>query len=249
VKMPVVRLLSQLNLERRRRGVSNDALASAVGVSSPTMSRWLRGQGLTLASLTDICEVLDIDLASLAKAAEEEEKPDAFTLRQERILAADRTLSLVFFLILNGAQPDEIACDFSIASELLRAKVDDLLRLGLASLSRSGRYVPMLQRTVRWRAGGPLAIAFDRTVKDIFLKSDFGSVDAHYVSQLVRMGERARRQLAARFQQLYDEFLIEECDGDEIDSASEWSAVFMMTRPIAIGEMSDWVHGQNEQSN
>ena len=103
-------LLAELRKEMKSRGLRVGQLADMLGVAEPTVWRWLRGEGLTLDRMDEICGLLDIDLRDLVSRGEPVGE-DAFTLAQERVLAADRGLALVFFAILHGAQLRDLAAE------------------------------------------------------------------------------------------------------------------------------------------
>lgn len=231
-------ILAQLRAELKRRGIPVAQLAARMGVAEPTAWRWLRGTGLTLANLGRICTLLDIDLRDLIERGYDDGLSQ-FTLRQERMLAADRELALVFFVILNGAQRDVLEGDFGIAGERLDRLLERLRRLGLISLTARGRLRPLASRSVRWRQGGPLAHAFDATVKSFFLGMDFGADDALYVSDMVRLSAAGRARVMAAFEALRDDVhVIARQDRVAPGDRADWAALFMLVRPLDIAEIT-----------
>lgn len=154
-------ILGELKRVRKQRGLSIQHLASQLAVSEPTVSRWLRGQALTIDVLEQICGCLGTDLRSLIDQASDTET-DRLSLRQEQKLAADRRLSLMFFLVLNGAQRDLLEGEFKFAPDICDDLIDRLIRLGLVARSSSGRLRPLVSRSVRWQHRGPLAEVFER---------------------------------------------------------------------------------------
>ena len=97
----IATILLELRRELKGRGVRVATLAKELDVAEPTIWRWLRGEGLTLDRLDEICAVADLDLRDLL-ARGEDDQLEMFTLAQERVLAADRGLALVFFAIIHG---------------------------------------------------------------------------------------------------------------------------------------------------
>lgn len=232
-------ILVELRKQRRRLGISINDMARGLAVSKPTISRWLKGQGLTLDALDDICNFLGTDLRALVEQAQENQR-DHFSLRQERFLAADRNLSLIFFLVLNGAQRKTLVTEFGFPDHIVDQCLERLVRLGLVRMTRSGGLRSMTSRLVRWRPGGPLATTFERSVKEVFLKMDLSAPDAVYTSQLLRLDARGRQLVQSRFQALCEDVLSATQPGEQAPATGEWSALFMMTRPIASDEMVDW---------
>ena len=244
----IATVLSELRRELKARGLRVGRLAEKLDVAEPTVWRWLRGDGLTLDRLDEICAIADIDLRDLLGRADDE-RQEHFTLAQERVLAADRALALVFFVILHGAQRRDIEREFGLPDDRLDAHLDRLKRLGLIDSAPRGRIRPKLRRSVRWRRGGPLSIAFERTVKPLFLSMDFGSPDALYVSDMVPMSESGRARVHALFEALRDDIhLIGEQEQAARLEGQEWSGVLMMVRPLDIGEITSEWHGKDSVS-
>jgi transcriptional regulator with XRE-family HTH domain len=236
-------ILSELRLVRNRLGMSIDEIASQLGVSEPTVSRWLRGKGLTLDALDDLCRCMGTDLRTLIDQASEP-ATERFSLRQERILAADRLLSLLFFLVLNGAQREWLERDFRLPPAQFDQLIDRLVRLGLVHKGSNGRLRPLVKRSIRWQANGPLALAFERTVLAMLLGPDFGRKGTRYVSQFALLDEAGRDFVHARFEALIEEILRGPGYVGSPSPDREWSVLFLMTRPVAISEMLGWTEGK-----
>jgi transcriptional regulator with XRE-family HTH domain len=230
-------LLAQLRGELRRQRFTANAIADRLGVAEPTIRRWLRGQGLTLERLDQLCALAGIDIRDLVAAA-----PDSgaarFTLAQERVLAADRGLAFLFFSILNGWQPDDFEQEFGLPPARVDAYLVRLTRLGLIDIGIHGRVRPLTARAVAWRRGGPLAVAFDRTVKHLFLTMNFGAGDAHYVADMVKLSPAGRARVHALFEALrLDIHLLAEQDRAAKLDRYDWSALFMLVRPLDMAEV------------
>lgn len=237
----IAAILSELRRELKGRGIRVAQLARELGAAEPTIWRWLRGEGLTLDRLDQICAVANIDLRDLL-AAGEDDRQDHFTLAQERVLAADRGLALVFFAILHGAQRRDLEQEFGLPEERLESLLDRLKQLGLIEAPPRRRMRPRVRRSIRWRRGGPLSVAFERNVKPLFLSMDFGSPDARYISDMVRMSETGRQRIHALFEALRDDIHImgEQEQAARIDRR-EWTGILMMAHPLDIGDMtSEW---------
>lgn len=232
-------VLRELHAVRKRLGLSTEKLAGMLGVSQATMSRWMRGKGLTVDALDNMCRAMGTDLHALfegAKAAERER----LTLRQERILASDRLLSLAFFLILNGAQAETFLHDLCLEKERLMTIIDRLMRLGLVQKLSNGRIQPLVSRSVRWLPDGPLASAFEQTVLPMLLTQGLRADGAQYVSRFSLLDEAEREYLRTKFESLCDELLLSRTREIRHHADSEWSAAFMMTRAVSPSELLKW---------
>lgn len=234
----VAAILAELKRELRTRGIRVPELAEQMGVAEPTLWRWLRGRGLTLDNLDRICLALGIDIRDLISRSADR-GAERFTLAQERVLAADRALALLFFLILNGAQRDECAAELGMGEARLDAYIQRLRRLGLVDMHPGGRLRPLTSRAVRWLPDGPLDQAFDRMVKPFFLDRSLRAGDARYVSDMVRLSEAGRARVLALFEALRDDVqLIARQEREQPMSGGEWSALFMLVRPFDMSEVT-----------
>lgn len=231
-------LLAELRIELRRRRLTGKAIAQAMGVAEPTVRRWLRGEGLLLERLEDLCRLAGISLRDLVNSLPEGGAP-RFTLAQERVLAADHPLAFLFFAILNGGHPEEFEREFRLPPARVEAYVQRLIRLGLIDRAATGRIRPLTTRSVSWRPGGPLALAFDKRVKHYFLSLNFGSPDATYVSDMVRLSEAGRARVHAMFAALRLE-VHKLADADRAAQLDQydWSAVLMLVRPLDMTEVT-----------
>lgn len=237
----IATILSELRRELKGRGLRVSRLAEELDVAEPTVWRWLRGEGLTLDRLDEICAIADLDVRDLL-ARGDDERQESFTLAQERVLAADRGLALVFFAVLHGAQNRDLEQEFGLPADRLSSHLERLKRLGLIEIPARGRIRLKVRRSVRWRRGGPLSVAFERTVKPLFMSMDFGSPEARYVSDMVPMSETGRARVHALFETLRDDIhMIGEQERAAHLEGREWSGVLMMVRPFDIGEMTfEW---------
>lgn len=238
-------ILTALRLEIKHRGRRIVDLAAELGVAEPTLWRWLRGRGLTLEALDRICALLDLDLRDLISLAQDD-RVEQFTVSQERVLAADRGLALLFFALLNGAKPEQCIRDFGLSDARTAAYLARLQRLGLIDVGPRGRIRPLTSRSVRWRRGGPLASAFDKTVKHFFLSMDFAAADARYVTDMIRVSDAGRARIHALFEALLiDIHVIAEQERTARLDAYEWSAVMMLVRALDLEDMTKGL-GSNE---
>ncbi|WP_157219717.1 helix-turn-helix domain-containing protein [Flavisphingomonas formosensis] len=232
-------LLTQLRAELRRAGLTAKAIGDRLGVAEPTVRRWLNGQGLTLDRLDALCALAGTDIRDLAAAAPSG-GATRFTLAQERILAADRALAFLFFAILNGWQPDAFEREFGVPQPRVAAYLQRLDRLGLIAIGAGGRVRPLTDRAVSWQRGGPLAVAFDRTVKHLFLTLDYGAEDARYVADMVRLGEGGRARVQALFEALRLEIhRIAEQERMTPSEPADWTALFLLVRPLDMAEVGE----------
>ena len=235
-------MLAHLREALRQRRLTAKTIAAEFGVAEPTIRRWLHGRGLTLERLDQLCTLAGIDLCDLAATLPGSGATE-FTLAQERVLAADRALAFLFFAILNGAGVDDVGRDLELAPARVASRLHLLVRAGLIRLAANGRPHPLTTRCVAWQPDGPLAAAFDHTIKPLFLAKPDRGDDAHYVADMVRLSEAARAQVYALFAALrLDIHRIAEADRAARMPKYDWSGVYMLVRNLdmtAVGRDID----------
>ena len=237
----IATILLELRRELKAKGIRVADLARQTEVAEPTIWRWLRGDGLTLDRLDEICALANLDLRDLISRGDDDQQ-ESFTLAQERVLAADRGLALVFFAILHGAQRRDLEQEFGLPADRLESHLERLKRLGLVETPSRTRIRSKVRRAIRWRRGGPLSMAFERTVKPLFMSMDFGAPEALYMSDMISLSETGRARVHALFEALREDIhLIGEQEEAARLEGREWSGVLMMVRPFDIGELtSEW---------
>lgn len=235
----VAAILAQLRQELRVQGMRVAELAARMDVAEPTLWRWLRGKGLTLDNLDRICLAIGIDVRDLL-ARSADGGADRFTLAQERVLAADRSLALLFFLVLNGAQRAECEATLGADGPIVDAAIERLGRLGLVDRLPGGRLRPLTSRSVQWRPGGPLDQAFNRVVKHFFLGPSLLEGDARYVSDMLWLGPNGRTRVQALFERLRDDvYLIARQEREAAAETGDWCALFLLVRPLQMARVTE----------
>ena len=237
----VAAILAELRRELKRQDIPITTLARRLEVAEPTVWRWLRGEGLSLTRLDQICAVVGLELRDLVGRSHGPQQ-EAFTLAQERILAADRGLALAFFAILHGAQRHDLEQQFGMTGERLDQHLARLHRMDLVDMSASGRLRARTRKAVRWRRGGPMSVAFEKTVKRFFIAMDFGTEESRYVSDMVRLSAAGRARVQALFEALREDIQLV-CEQDQAArmESYDWSAILMLIRPLDLDAMtSEW---------
>lgn len=154
----------------KSRGYTQASLAVAVGVSVPTMKRWLRGQGLALDQLMKVLTVLDITFAEV-EATSGASVPARFryTLEQEEFFAEQPLCLAVFDQLIQGTDIDSLIRRHPLTPRRWVSILRDLEALKLIERLPADRYG---RKKVRlkvsgepvWRSDGPLAKSFRQSL-------------------------------------------------------------------------------------
>ncbi len=152
-------LMNALKLRARAMGLTQDVLAKKMGVSHPTLKRWLAGKGVNLEQLIRLLELLDLSWNDLA-ADIGSTRTFRYSLEQEEHFALQPGHLAYFDLLLRGKSPREIRRLSGLrktrAWQILRA----LEKIQLIEIISDERVRLLVQGEPVWRRNGPLAKSF-----------------------------------------------------------------------------------------
>lgn len=200
-------LLAALQRRLRREGITYAEVARRLGVSEPTVKRLFSTERITLDRLDALCEVAGIELAELARDAQEAPRRLASLKReQEEQLVKDEVLLLVAVLVINHWRADEILAAYRIEEHALTRKLAALDKLGLIDLLPENRVRLKVARTFAWLPNGPIERWFERNAQGDFLDANFhGELELRRFNHgMVSRASRAR--LVERIERLCQEF-------------------------------------------
>jgi transcriptional regulator with XRE-family HTH domain len=165
-------LLQSIRTTLRARNMTYRQLATALGVSEPTVKRYLSRGDFTLNRLDAICAALDLSLADLVQA------PSTALLttlsqEQERALVRDPRLLLITYLLVNGWTWAEITSTFSLDDNSLTSAVLRLDELNIVHYRPPRRIRKLTARNFAWRKDGPVHEFFVTRVAPEFLRARF----------------------------------------------------------------------------
>lgn len=165
-----VELIDVLKAELKSAGYTYARLAAALGMAESSVKRMFSRGEMPLSRVDAICRVLRTDFAELARRVAERQSPNTeLTLAQERAVVADRRLLLAAICCLSEWSFEQVLARYRYTpAELVRcfAKLD---RLGVIELKAANRYRLKMNKTLRWRADGPMMAFFrDSVVPDYF---------------------------------------------------------------------------------
>lgn len=190
----------------RREGLTYAALARRMGLSEASIKRMFSTGRFSLAQVLAVCEALGTDLGELgrttaARAAEARQ----LSLPQERALAADPRLLLLFHLLVAGWQLADIAREYGLDGPertLLLARLD---RLGMIDLLPGDRLRLKVARDFAWRSNGPIRRRYGPQVLREFLHDGFDGERALLRFEVRELGEASLHVLRRRLERLAQE--------------------------------------------
>ncbi|MFN7782452.1 MAG: helix-turn-helix domain-containing protein [Lysobacterales bacterium] len=168
-------LIDALKRALRREGITYARLAPRLGLTEASIKRLFSQGRFSLQQVLQICDVLGVELSELARGSHTRaEEARELSLAQERALAEEPRLLLLFHLLCSGWTAAALGREFGIdGSErtLLLARLD---RLGLIELQPRDRVRLRVPRDFRWRSHGPVRRRYGAQVLQEFMLDRFG---------------------------------------------------------------------------
>jgi DNA-binding Xre family transcriptional regulator len=169
--MPSAFLFDALKMHLKARGLTYADVARALKISEATVKRIFALKNCTVDRLDDICELLQVDLAELARGMPREDRLlHRLTQEQEAELMSDPALLLVAVSALNQMRVDEIVETYTLDEAQCVALLLRLERIGILELHENNRIRLRIARTFSWIPDGPIMR---------YVKSQTGDFFAH----------------------------------------------------------------------
>jgi DNA-binding Xre family transcriptional regulator len=163
-------LVDQIKTELKLAGITYAQLAAHIGMAESSVKRMLANGDMPLTRIDEICRVLKLDFADLArKVAEAQPLRTELTLEQERAVVADRKLLLLAICCLSQWTFEQVVTTYRVSDAEAVKYLAQLDRLGIIELRPMNRYRLRVAKTFRWRPHGPVMQYFrDEVVNDYY---------------------------------------------------------------------------------
>ena len=200
-------LIATLKSQLRAQRMTYRDVASALGISEPSVKRLFASRRFTLGRLAEIATLLGFTLAELAQMAQAGAlQLRTLTVLQEQELVSDTKLLLVAVCALNHwSMPDMLATyrltEAECVSYLLR-----LDRLRLIDLLPGNRIRINVARDFDWLPDGPIRRHFREQGLPDFLSSPFAGVGEEMAFVHGMLTETALNELRVELQRLRQRF-------------------------------------------
>ena len=192
----------------KARGMTYRQLGEKLDLSEATVKRMFSKQTVSLERLEDICRLLDMKLADLARMSEaaSEQRQTSLSMKQEKALAADPVLLSYFYLLLNGWKNQRIAAKFGLTPHRQTRLLSALDRLGLIELGVKNHVRLLTARRIQWRPNGPVRKLYEGEVKQAFLRDEFEGNIAQFSFETAELAPESARLIIRRMGRLGEEF-------------------------------------------
>jgi hypothetical protein len=189
-------LITVLKQELKLAGITYAQLGAALGLAESSVKRMFSLGDMPLSRVDEICRVLKLDFADLARAlsAAQPQRLE-LTPEQESALVADPKLLLSAISCLSQWTFEQILASYTYSEAELVACLTQLDRLGVIELRPLNRYRLRVDKLFRWRPDGPVMAYFrDEVVPDYYA----GGFDGEGEQLMLVHGEIGR-SLAGQF--------------------------------------------------
>ena len=201
------RIHEELKRCLRQAGVTYADVGRHLGLSEASVKRLFSQQAFSLRRLESVCELIGIGIVDLVERLESRRQYlTALTLEQERALVADPRLLLMTYMILNGADVDEVCRDYAISHTEAQRLLVSLDRLRIIELRPFNTIRLLTARNFTWRADGPVQRLFTEHVQREFLDSTFAGSDEALRFVAGSLSDASRAQLLRGIDRLAREF-------------------------------------------
>lgn len=171
-------LVTALKTELKSAGVTYAQLAAKLGMAESSVKRVFAKADMPLSRVDDICRVLKLDFAELARrVADAQPLRRELTIAQERAVVADRNLLLMAICCLSQWTFEQIVSSYEISEVDCIRYLARLDKLGIIELKPLNRYRLQVSKTFRWRPHGPVMGFFRENVVNAYFEGGFDGDD------------------------------------------------------------------------
>lgn len=191
----------------KSRGMTYAGLARALSLSEPSVKRLFASGGFSLRRLERICRVLEIDIYDLARLAHSARPAiTELSVAQERALAANPRLLLIFHLLLGDWRIEDIVAEYEIArAECLKLALE-LERLRLIDVKPQDEIRLRTARQVAWRHDGPIRRTYQPVVLAEFFAIAFDRPGEALRFEAKELSSASREVMRRKLERLVKEF-------------------------------------------
>jgi len=163
-------LVTALKAELRRAGLTYADVARGLGMAESSIKRMFAKGDMPLSRIDEVLALLKMDFAELAREVALASPPRReLTLEQERAVVADPKLLLTAICVLSQWTLEQIVDSYRLSRPQAVACLLALDKLGFIELRVNNRYRLKIDKTFRWRPGGPVMQFFrEHAVADYF---------------------------------------------------------------------------------
>jgi transcriptional regulator with XRE-family HTH domain len=190
----------------KARGMTYADVARALGISEATVKRIFAAKNCTVERLDSLCELVQVDLAELARGMPRESRLiNRLTQQQEEELMSDPALLLVAVSALQQLRAEDIVETYKLTDAQCLQCLLRLERIGILELHEKNRIRLLISRTFSWIPDGPI-MRYVRSQTADFFDHSFGGKRELMRLISVRVSAEAQVALLRQIEQIAREY-------------------------------------------
>ena len=195
-----------LKMHLKARGMTYADVARALKISEATVKRMFAVKNCTMERLDELCELVQVDLAELARGMPRESRLiNRLTQEQEEELMSDPALLLVAVCALHQMRAEEIVETYNLTDAQCLQLLLRLERVGILELHENNRIRLRISRTFSWIPDGPI-MRYVRSQMSDYFDHSFGGHGELMRMISVRVSAEAQVALLRQLEQIAREY-------------------------------------------
>lgn len=167
-------LVATLKKELRARRVTYVDVSRHLGLSESSVKRLFSEGDMSLQRLELICNLIELDISSLAAKADERRRHiKRLSLEEEKQLVNDEKLLLLTVHLIYGWSYQQILETYAIEPHEGQRMLTQLDRMQIIELMLDNRVRVLLSPDFQWIQSGPIQQFFEHSVQNEFFESHF----------------------------------------------------------------------------
>lgn len=158
-------LCKQIRNKLRSKNITQEEFAKLLNISTPTVKRWLRGDGLLIADLIRMLELLGLSLSEISLMADGTKRNNfTYTQSQEELFSEYNGTLAFFDLLLKGKSPLQIRRQHKLNEKSVSYYLSKLDRVKLIEWLPNNKARLLVSGEPTWLKNGPLSKKFRKQI-------------------------------------------------------------------------------------
>jgi transcriptional regulator with XRE-family HTH domain len=205
--MAAATLVELLKRHLKAHGFTYAKVAEQLNLSEASVKRMFSRQDFTLQRLEDVCRVVDLDFAELARAlSDEQASATHLTVEQEQEIVSNPKLCLVALCAVGNWTLEQIVDLYAISRVECIGYLAHLDKLRIIDLMPDNRIRPLIGRTLTWLPNGPFQRYFRSRIEAEYLGSSFNRPGELFLFLNGMLSTKSTAELISRMRRLAAEF-------------------------------------------
>lgn len=218
---------AQIKLALKTKSITQDDFAIMLGISVPTIKRWLRGEGLLFRDLTKMLELLDLRLSEVSLIAEGNLNTQFnYSVTQEEALANTEGLLAFFDQLLKGRTPKQIAKSYKLSEKSLTFYLSKLDKIKLIQWLPQDKVKLLVSGEPSWIQNGLLSQKFKKQIIEEHLRHHLNSKDQMKVG-IYSLSKASYQKINIKMNEVIEQLRIMEIKDANISDSKELTTIIM----------------------